>query len=78
VEGFVTDERTGDPIGTAGITIGERYIHVDSAGHYAVNARNSWKMMKLVAPGYLPKTVTIDSSKTRYPKVNIQVRGRVD
>lgn len=73
VTGFVTDEVTGDPIGSCGITIGERYVHVDSAGHYSVNARTSWKTMKLIAPGYHPKSVTIDTSKTRYPTINVQL-----
>lgn len=73
VQGFVTDENTGEPIGTAGITIGERYAHVDSAGHYLMNVRKTWKNMELVAPGYETKTMTVDLSKSRAPQVNVQM-----
>jgi hypothetical protein len=73
LEGFVTDEKTGEPIHTAGITIGEKYVHVDTAGHYVVNVRNYWKTMNLVAPGYVSKSVAWPTNGPRYQKFNVQM-----
>lgn len=76
VQGFVTDAVTGEPISTAGITIGQRYAHVDTAGHYIISAKKTWKNLQLVAPGYEPKTMTIDLSKARAPRVDVQMTPR--
>jgi hypothetical protein len=76
VTGDVVDASTGDVVNTCGVTIGPKYINVDSAGHFAVNARKWWKKMDLVCAGYEPQTVMVDSSKTRYPKYKIQVVPR--
>ena len=73
VSGFVTDGRTGEPIGTCGVTVGPGYGHTDSAGHYVVNAKRGLKTMQFIAPGYQTLTVPVDSSTNRYPVVNVQL-----
>jgi hypothetical protein len=73
VQGFVTDEKTGEPVGTAGVTLGERYTHVDTAGHYVLNVRKYWKNMQVVAPGYEIRTMKVDLSGHRAPQINVQM-----
>ena len=72
VSGFVTDAVTDEPVTTAGVTIGKRYVHVDMAGHYQIKARRYTKdKVEVIAKGYEKTAVPIDSSKSRYPQVNV-------
>jgi len=85
VAGIVTDAATKEGVGTCEITIDPHYAHSDPAGHYSIAARrcteegsglkhlNCARSMKLVCRGYETKTVPIDTSKTRSPKLNIEV-----
>lgn len=75
VSGFVTDATTNVAVSSCGITFGHFYTHVDPAGHYVIKGRKSWAAMQVTAPGYEPQSVPVDSSKTRYPVVNIQLRS---
>ncbi len=73
VSGFVLDKTTGDGIGACGIMLGRNYVHTDPAGHFSIKADYRDKMMSLTAPGYVPLTVPIDASETRYPIVEIKL-----
>lgn len=75
VQGLVYDEETSDGISTCGITVGPRYYHVDTAGHYDVKARKDWKTMTFVAPGYETKIVTIQATN-RYPNINVAMKRK--
>jgi hypothetical protein len=72
VSGFVTDAVTDEPVTTAGVTIGKRYVHVDMAGHYEIKTRRYTEdKVEVIAKGYEKTAVPIDSSKSRYPQVNV-------
>ena len=73
VSGMVTDQRTGDPVGVCGVMIGSRYVRTDPIGKYVIGADASAKSMQFIAPGYETRTVPIDSSKTRYPVIDVQM-----
>jgi hypothetical protein len=72
VSGFITDAETGEPVSSAGVTLGPRYTHVDMAGHYRIKVHRHIKdKLQVVAKGYEPAAVAVDSEKTRLPQVNV-------
>jgi hypothetical protein len=72
VSGYITDAETNEPVSTAGISLGPKYVHVDTAGHYSIKAaRHTEEKLAVVAKGYEKAAVSIDSSKSRFPQVNV-------
>jgi hypothetical protein len=52
--------------------MGPRYTHVDTAGHYRIKVRRDTKdKLQVVAKGYEPAAIAVDSEKTRLPQVNV-------
>ncbi|HXC52960.1 MAG TPA: hypothetical protein VN634_18885 [Candidatus Limnocylindrales bacterium] len=74
--GTVVDANTGDVVGTCGITSGPKYAKVDSAGHFAVNVRKTWKTATLTCGGYETQEFPIENFQTRYPELTIRVTPR--
>ena len=74
--GTVTDAETGDVVGTCGITCGPKYVKVDTAGHFELNARKRWKTATIACGGYESQTFPINEYKTRYPKLTVRVTPR--
>jgi hypothetical protein len=77
VSGFVTDAITGEPIQACGVMIQDGYTHVDTAGHYSIRAElYGSKKLSFIAGGYEEETVVVDASKTRYPKLDVQLQPK--
>ena len=74
--GTVTDADTGDVVGTCGITSGPKYVKVDTAGHFQLNVRKSWKTATITCGGYESQTFPISEYQTRYPKLSVRVTPR--
>jgi hypothetical protein len=74
VSGFVTDAGTGHPVERAGLTIGDRYTQVDTAGHYDLKARlNTKEKLVFAAPGYETQYLRFRKRDERFPKMNVQL-----
>jgi hypothetical protein len=74
VKGFVTDSLTGEAVDTAGVTVGDNYVHVDSAGHYNIKARfNSKEKFKFFARGYESQYVKMKTAKERYRALDVKL-----
>jgi hypothetical protein len=72
VSGFITDAETDEPVSTAGVMVGKRYVHVDPAGHYEIKTRRYTKEpLVVVAKGYEKASVSVATAETRYPQVNV-------
>jgi hypothetical protein len=72
VSGFITDAETDEPVSTAGVMIGKRYVHVDPAGHYEIKTRRyTREPLVVVAKGYEKASVSVATAETRYPQVNV-------
>lgn len=76
VTGTVTDAANGHGVSPCGITIGPRYVNTDLAGRYSVDARTWWNKMQVTCLGYESQTVSVDFSKSRYPKIDLQMVAR--
>ena len=74
--GTVVDANTGDVVGTCGLTSGPKYVKVDTAGHFAVNVRKTWKTATLTCGGYETQEFPIENFQTRYPELTIRVMPR--
>jgi hypothetical protein len=77
VSGFVRDADTGEPVSNCGVRVGEKYVHVDSAGHYVIKARFDRKTKAhFTAKGYEERVMNVDASKSRYPRVDVDMKRR--
>ena len=79
VRGLVTDAKTGKPVETCDIWMGERNTRSSLTGRYTMVARRMTRdgtysrRLDFRCQGYEPKWVDIDTSWTRHPEVNVTV-----